>query len=1077
MRRIVRLAPLLFLSGACSLAYQSAWLREFRLVFGASTLASAAVTAIFMGGLGVGSWFGGQWVNRRRGPLRLYGNLELIVAGSSALTPVLILGVRAIYLGLGGSLVLGQVGASIVRLLLSAVVLAVPTLAMGATLPAVVTAAANAGGDERRSVGWLYGANTLGAVCGTLLATFVLIELFGIRQTLWMAAVVNALVGLVARGLSRTWAGEQTKPRAEAPAKATGSARGQRVLVAAAAVVGLVFFLMEMVWYRLLGPVLGGTTFTFGVILALALLGIAVGGALHSLLSSKGGGSPATLTLTCLLEAFFLALPFVFADDLAVLAALLRSLSTLGLGGLALGWVVVAGAVILPAAVVAGYQFPLLISLLRPRSQGIGSAVGLGYAANTAGSIAGALLGGFGLLRVLAAPGAWRLAVLLLLVLAVVVLLFADERRIAARWRGIALSSGAVVCLALMMLATGPSAVWRHSGIGAGRADLLKKSATELRRWKLTQRSQLLWEVDGVESSVALTTPDELTFVVNGKDDGSAVTDSGTQVMGGLLGALSHPSLKRALVIGLGTGSTAGWLAAIPDIERVDVIEIEPAIVEVARRAAPVNQNVLGNPKVHLIFGDAREVLLASSEKYDLIFSEPSNPYRVGVASLFSEEFYRAVRARLRPDGVFLQWVQAYEIFPETLRCAMATLASVFPEVETWQTLAADLVFAASERPRVYDVERLRARASAEPFRSALPKAWHVEGAEGFLAYFVAAPALVRAVAAEAQGRINTDDHPILEFGFARSVGRSRSPTVQDLRASARATHAERPALVGDVDWERVDQIRMELQSLWDEPLELPAGASEATARLHRVLLAHRAKSYAEAFRELQPMLSSVRGPIQVPLAAEVLAYTRAPEAEEVNRKLVAYQPIASRALSARSAFEQGDTTTAATAVEDILRELRTGDPWEIRAAFVFAAPLAIQVARKDPSRVPRLVQVLDQPLPVYRLESVRRQVLMALAEIDPGSCMAAFAPFEPYPLWEAKPLALRVRCYERARSPLLARAEADLNYYLAMEGSEFQLRTSGSHSAPSAGTESGDGRSSPPSEPAPSAGKTAVRR
>jgi len=178
------------------------------------------------------------------------------------------------FVGLGGSLVLGEVGASILRLLLSAVLLAVPTLAMGATLPAVVTAVVNGGAEERRSVGWLYGANTLGAVCGTLLATFVLIELWGIRQTLWAAAVVNVGVGLLARTLSRTWPGEQTQPKAEARAKAPGSARGQRVLVGAAAVVGLVFFLMEIVWYRLLGPILGGSTFTFGLILALALLGI-----------------------------------------------------------------------------------------------------------------------------------------------------------------------------------------------------------------------------------------------------------------------------------------------------------------------------------------------------------------------------------------------------------------------------------------------------------------------------------------------------------------------------------------------------------------------------------------------------------------------------------------------------------------------------------------------------------------------------------------------------------------------------------------------------------------------------------
>src|SRR5262249_7656214 len=161
MPRSLRLAPLLFLSGACSLVYQAAWMREFRLIFGASTLASAAVTAIFMAGLGVGSWIGGRWVDRHKGPLFLYGNVELTIAVSAALTPLLVPVVRAIYVGVGGSVVLGEAGASVVRLVLSAIILAVPTLGMGATLPAVIAAAVNTG-DERRPVGWLYGVNTLG---------------------------------------------------------------------------------------------------------------------------------------------------------------------------------------------------------------------------------------------------------------------------------------------------------------------------------------------------------------------------------------------------------------------------------------------------------------------------------------------------------------------------------------------------------------------------------------------------------------------------------------------------------------------------------------------------------------------------------------------------------------------------------------------------------------------------------------------------------------------------------------------------------------------------------------------------
>jgi spermidine synthase len=1096
MPRTLRLAPLLFLSGACSLVYQAAWMREFRLIFGASTLASAAVTAIFMAGLGVGSWIGGRWVDRHKAPLLLYGNVELTIAVSAALTPLLVPVVRAIYVGVGGSVVLGEAGASLMRLVLSAIILAIPTLGMGATLPAVITAAVNSG-EDRRPVGWLYGVNTLGAVCGTLLGTFVLIEIYGLRQTLWMAALVNVLVALVARVLSRTWPGEKVAPTpVEAPPSAAGE-RGQRVLVGAAAVVGLVFFLMEMVWYRLMGPVLGGTTFTFGLILALALLGIAIGGALHSLLGPESGGTPSTLAVTCLLEAFFLALPFVFADDLAVLAGLLRPLSTFGLTGLAFGWCIVAGAIILPAAVIAGYQFPLLISLLRPRSPGIGSAVALGYAANTAGSIVGALLGGFGLLRLLSAPGAWRFAVLVLGALAVVVLLFAEERPLVRRWRSVGVSTGLLTALLFMMLAPGPSAVWRHSGIGAGRADLLDKTPNELQHWKLDHQGKLLWETDGIESSVALAASDDLVFLVNGKADGSAVWDSGTQVMSGLLAAMSHPSPRRALVIGLGTGSTAGWLASIPQMERVDVIEIEPAIVEVARRASAVNQNVLGNPKVHLIFRDAREVLLASSEKYDLIFSEPSNPYRVGVASLFSNEFYRAVRARLNPDGVFLQWVQGYEIFPETLRTAMATLGSVFPDVETWQTRLDDLVFAASEKPRQYDVATLRARAASEPFRSALDKAWRVEGAEGYLAYFVAGPGLVKAVAAEEQGDINTDDHPILEYGFARSVGRSHRLSVQALRESARSIQADRPLVRGELDWERVEQVRMELRATWGRAPTAPSGASEETRRLSRFLAAYRAGNMPEARRELEPMLGAIRGPIQTRLAAEVLVQTQAPQADEALRRLATYQPLVSGVLGAKKLAEAGDNARALSQLEAVLRELPSGDPWQVQSVLNFAAPLTVRLARKDSSRVAELTRLLEKPFPVYGGESVRRWILVGLAEIDPASCGPAFSPFEPFPIWEEKPLALRFRCYQRMGSPLAAQARQDLARYQGAESRDFHLRDAPAErpesvstareekeGAPPTGAQSarspeagGDQRASPPSEPPLTPGTAAAQR
>ena len=317
-----------------------------------------------------------------------------------------------------------------------------------------------------------------------------------------------------------------------------------------------------------------------------------------------------------------------------------------------------------------------------------------------------------------------------------------------------------------------------------------------------------MWEGDGTESGVALIqNRTGYAFIVNGKSDGSARDDAGTQVMSGLVGALAHPNPRRALVIGLGTGSTAGWLGAVPSIERVDVVELEPLILDVARACAAVNHDVLNNPKVHITIGDARETLLTSRDRYDLIASEPSNPYRAGIASLFTQEFYRAAADRLTDDGVFVQWVQAYEIDTPTLRTIYATLASVFPQVETWHTNPGDLVLVASKQRRTLSSERPRpanrrravqvgARFRvARDRRSRIARALHRQRRRW------------RAGSREARGvDLNTDDRNIVEFRLARSVGIALT-TVADIRNAARAAAASRPPLHDGeaVQWPAVD--------------------------------------------------------------------------------------------------------------------------------------------------------------------------------------------------------------------------------------------------------------------------------
>ena len=777
--RVVPVALLLFCSGLTALTIQVAWMREFRLVFGASTVASAAVVAIFMGGLGLGNALLGRRADMVKSPLLMYAALELGVGVTAALSPFLIDLARTIYIAMGGQSVLGLVGATSVRLALAAAVLAVPTILMGGTLPAAVRAVTTRGDQRRRNAGLVYGSNTLGAVAGSVASTFVFLPGVGTRATMWLGCLLSLFVAAGARWLAVGEVDAELQDSAHTAPKRSrkreaGKQPVQHAPIApaqvylAAALVGFAFFLMELVWYRMLGPILAGTTYTFGLILAVALLGIGIGGALYPIVFRVAKPNLRAFALSCGLEAVLIALPFAMGDRLALLAAQFHEASG-GFGESVWGWAIVAGIVVLPAAIVSGVQFPLLIALLGQGNENVGRQVGLAFAWNTVGAIFGSLAGGFGALPLLTAPGTWRLVVVLLVGLGAtaMVLSMRRERKTVALLVPIASILLALACLQ----ATGPTAVWRHSGIGAGRSSLPDGSPDELRNWMQTQRRRVVWEAEGVEASIGLVADTGLSFFINGKCDGHAIEDAGTQLVSGILAALLHPEARTAFIVGLGTGETPGWLAEVPSIEQVDVVELEPAIDEMARLCAGVNHNVLEHPKVRRIYDDAREVLLTTPTSYDLVFSEPSNPWRAGIANLFTQEFYRSVQQRLNEGGLFVQWVQGYEIDEQTVATALATLRSVFPHVEIWQSKPEDMLLVCSQQPPALSAVAMRGRIKLEPFRSAFACGWRVTDLEGVLARYVGGPQLVAEVAREYGERINTDDRNLIEYGFARTVG------------------------------------------------------------------------------------------------------------------------------------------------------------------------------------------------------------------------------------------------------------------------------------------------------------------
>jgi spermidine synthase len=720
---------------------------------------------------------------------------------------------------------------------------------------------------------------------------------------------------------------------------------------------------------------------------------------------------------------------------------LLRSFGVFGFPGLLFGWTIITLIVVMPAAFVAGVQFPLLIALLGGGREHVGRQIGLAYAFNTVGAIVGSLSGGFGLLPALTAPGCWRAVVWVLAALGLAAAFLSYRARPARRALPFALALSALLAIFLLLRATGPTAVWRHSPIGVGRVEAESiASESAMRGWMNDVRRTVRWQADGVESSVALSNDQGWAFIVNGKIDGSARGDAATQVMGGLVGAILHGHPKNALVIGLGTGSTAGWLGSVPSVERVDVVEFEPIIKQVAAACLSVNRNVMDNPKVHITVGDAREVLLTNSQTYDIIFSEPSNPYRAGIASLFTREYYEAVLSRLNAGGLFLQWVQAYNVDAQAVRTIYATLQSAFPVIESWELAANDLLLVASRTPIAYDADAIRARIAEEPYKSALAGAWRAIDLEGFFAHYVARSSMAEALAMAEHGRLNTDDRTLVEFGFARMAADSAALSSKDIRKVARARLEHRPATIqGEIDWAQVDEAWASFLVAEEEPDDLPDYLDkEQKARLY----AQAQYLEGNSDKTVSFWLSQHRDPrtpTELASLAEAMANAGDERARAHIEKLRAFQPTESEAIHARLLARQGKTQEAAARLEATFeRHRRDAWPWMVIGRN--ALTTVDEVSAADPSTAERLYRAISHPLPVYLHESRRLETMLKIAmrtNLD-VPCAKTLEVYEPHVPWQKELLEWRSRCYAGTNDPRAALAARELAEWNAEKPSPF---------------------------------------
>jgi spermidine synthase len=1048
---------ILFISGFCSLVYQTVWIREFRLVFGGAAPAAAAVLAIFMAGLGLGGKVFGSWVERVGRPCRFYARIEIGITLGAVLSPTLLDLARTLYLQTGGAASLGVTTATVVQLLITALVLGIPCFLMGGSLPAAMKFIQSDTDTRRSTTALFYAINVGGAVTGAGLGTFYLLPTFGNQATLLIAGLVNGLIALAAGILSNRL---EIHPRpAVAPESLRSVATEQAhrkapvpFVLAAAFVSGFSFFVIELLWYRLSTPLLGGSVYGFGLVLCVALGGIGLGGFIYAMVLKKVEPGLGTFTLVSALQATSVLIPYALGDRLAYLSLLLNeSLRGFGFAPLVAGWSLVVGIMAFLPSLLSGIQFPLLVSLLGSGNRGVGRQLGQAYLWNTIGSIGGSLLGGFVLMPML---GAVRSLVLMAIVILIMsILSFVIDLRQQSRrpqsekasfllWRSATLGIVALF-LSMSFLPIGPTSAWLHQPIGYGRVGTIPRDQLKYQSWLQDARRSHTESYDGRETSVALMSHNEFTFLTNGKSDGSAVSDASTQVMLGITGAALHPSPSRACVVGLGTGTTAGWLAEVPGMERVDVLELEPEIEKLARHFDPVSKAAMTHPRVNRITGDAREFLLTHGESYDLIISEPSNPCRAGVANLYTLEFYQNASQRLQTNGLFCQWLQGYEVEPETVKTVVATLSQVFKKVEVWSTESMDMLLICSQEDRPWSLSNLRERIQMEPFREALQRFWHTETAEGFLAACLANSPFCKALA-NTTDTINTDDLNALEFNFARSL-RTKLNNPQELTVAASASGLQLPLVEGaDLDLNLYQEERLQASlRLWNAVSDLCLAKSQRTSdtKARASVLALLSQKNWRSFLDSQTNSNApvtLAGKRQI---AKAMAFVGDDQAIEKLAALTPAFPNDASLLIGISHATRKEFKESAHSFAKAFTQMKQ-DPWTTGEIASLAMHL-IETHAADFAKVETvsLFDHLAEPFAVHFANSLRQKALTRLARYLGGEQQAkALAGWGDHLPWDGLTLALRVKLYMETNDERLGSAMDKMSAFLsqggAMEGS-----------------------------------------
>jgi spermidine synthase len=789
-RKHILIISLFIVAGLASLIYQVVWFKQLSYFLGSTTYSQSVVLATFMGGLALGSWYWGKKADSSINQLKLFAFLEITLAVYCFFYHQIFELASKLFFTIATNASLPSDGAAVLSLkfMVSAGTILFPTFLMGGTLPVLVRFLSSYSNKIGKNVAILYFVNSLGAVLGTALAGFFLIQHFGLRLTTYFGASIELSVGLIALFASLRL-GAETRPLELSQGSALKKEKqtvdntvkdsailSQRLILLIAFSSGVSAMIYEVGWLRLLIPILSSSTYSFTIILVTFITGITIGSYLvykfnhlikRTLLTIGLCQLGIVISMLVTLPLFERVPYWIWSASDGILDSSAPFLSYILIQ---LGYVF---ALLFLPTILMGMTLPLLSRYASKTAETAGETIGNLFAVNTVGTVVGSLAAGLLLVPFIGIRHTIELSIFLNLLM--FVLLIKSSVVSNLRFK--------VTSLAIVILTFGWYS-FRMSNENWGFAIMLSEIPRQINRTTApdsyasffdgaTKGDTILYYKEGIGGTIVVATNGKETFLTtNGKGDANTVSDLRTQISLGLTPVTLHPKPDSIFVIGFGAGTTVGHAASHPGVKYAEVAEISGEVVEASIHFNKINKQPLENKKIKVTRDDGVSALRLSDKKFDVIISQPSNPWSAGVGNLFTDEFFRDCKSKLRPGGFVAQWLNLYEIDDKSLQLIFRTALGRFSNISIWHIGRTDILLICSDH--IIDPDLLKTKGNYEKVKDQFQMA-DIYSYSAFLSQQLTNDIKkIRDYAGN--GVINTENHPYLEMWAPKAFFYNWSP-------------------------------------------------------------------------------------------------------------------------------------------------------------------------------------------------------------------------------------------------------------------------------------------------------------